>query len=155
MGLVNIDIPAGCITNGMLVGSIGADKMAAATRCVDYELYADASAVVAVTRRLHACRAAGTVVGFEAVIALDATGADRVVSVDLQLAHAGGSFSTILSAPISIPDGSTINTPYAGTISAAALIDGDVLQVVVTVAGAAGNAAKGLLVTLTYDEARS
>lgn len=155
MGLVGIDVPAGAITNGMLAGSIGASKMAASTRSVDRELFADATAITALTQRLHHCRAAGTVVGFEAVIALDATGADRVVSVDLQLAHAGGSMSTILSAPISIPDGSTANTPYAGTITSPTLIDGDCLQVVVTVAGAAGNAAKGLSVTMTYDEAYS
>lgn len=110
-------------------------------------------AVVAETRYAHIMRAAGDVVSIEAsVTEAVATGADRIVTIDLQKSTGAGAFATILSAAIVFNNGSTLRAITAGTISSAALIDNDMLRLVVTVAGAAGAQAQGLVVTVNVAE---
>jgi hypothetical protein len=112
------------------------------------------TAVAAETKSLFIVKGAtGSIVQFEAaIIGTIATGADRTVSVDLQKSTGAGAFATVLSAPIAFNNVSVIRTLTQATISSASLVDGDILQVVVTVAGAAGNQALGLAVALTVRE---
>lgn len=85
----------------------------------------------------------------EAAIVVQATGADRTVTVDLLRSTGGGAFASIMSATIDIDDGTTILVPVVGVLSTTQLVAGDVLKWVVTVAGAAGAQAKGLIAALT------
>lgn len=82
-----------------------------------------------------------------------ATGGDRTVNVDLQKSTGGGAFATILSATIQFTSADTIRTVKAGSLSSTSLVAGDLLQIVVTVAGAAGNQAQGLTVMVDIQEA--
>lgn len=117
------------------------------------ELYGPTTSVAALTKWVHIVRGAtGSVVSVESAIAVVATGADRTITVDLQKSTGAGAFATILSATMGFTNGSSVRTPVAGTISSASLVDGDILQIVVTVAGAAGNQATGLTTVVNIQE---
>lgn len=141
--------PASSITNAAIIQNAGIE----ATKVVhqqapSVELFAPGVTITAVTRLLRISRAIGTLVSVEAIITTAATDASRTVTVDLQKSTGAGAFATVLSATIGFTNTSPIRTPVAGTFSATGLVDNDILQIVVTVAGGAGAQAQGLLVTL-------
>lgn len=149
--------PAGSITDAAIAaGATGAYITRTKVhhqQNIGVELYGPTTTVAALTKWLHIVRgAAATIVAFEAAIAVVATGADRTITVDLQKSTGGGAFATVLSATCGFTNGSTVRVPVAGTISSASLVDGDILQTVVTVAGAAGAQATGLTIGLTLAE---
>ncbi len=119
-------------------------------------LFGRSTTVIAATEDIHIVRGAtGTLVGFEASInGAIATGADRTITVDLHKSTGGAAFATVLSSTIGFTNVSTLRTAVAAVINAAsaALVDGDQLAIIVTVAGAASAQATGLSVTLTYTE---
>lgn len=118
------------------------------------ELYAEGAEIVALASRLiHIVRGvSGEIVSVEAIITTQATGADRTVTVDLQKSNAGGAFATILSSTVGITNATVIRTPVAGTITTPDTVDGDILRLVVTVAGSASAQAEGLAVTVQLRE---
>jgi hypothetical protein len=147
-------MPNNCIDNRHVSGAtpIEAEKLEHEF-ALQEQLFAPGSSVTNVTKLLYIARAAGEVRSIEALVTTIATGADRTVTVDLQKATAGGAFATILSATIVLDDDSVVRVAEAGTLAAgAAFIAGDVLQLVVTVAGAAGAQAEGLLVAVGIRE---
>ena len=81
-----------------------------------------------------------------------ATGGDRTVNVDLKKSTGGGAFATVLSATIQFTSASSLRAASAGVFSDTSLQAGDILQIVVTVAGAAGAQAVGLHVSVTVAE---
>lgn len=100
--------------------------------------------------------ATGTIRSFQGLIwSAVATGGDRTVNVDLQKSTGGGAFSTILSATLLFNSSSTLLTAASGSFTSTAVQAGDVLKVIVTVAGAAGAQAIGLHVTLIVAETPS
>jgi hypothetical protein len=123
-----------------------------ARRSLDVELFGPTTTIAALTKLLHIARAAGTIVAVEAIITVQATGADRTVTVDLQKSTGGGAFATILSTTVNIDNTTVVRTAVLAVVSNTDLVDGDILQAVVTVAGSAGNQAQGLLLTVTFDE---
>jgi hypothetical protein len=124
-------------------------------RTFDYS-QAPGSAVVAATVDLHRVRGAtGLALDLNAVITgTIATGADRTVTVDLQKSTGAGAFATVLTSTAVLNNTSTLRTAVAAVLNAAltSLVVGDLLRLVVTVAGAAGAQALGLLVTVTIQE---
>jgi hypothetical protein len=115
--------------------------------------YSMNGAVVAAIKYFGPMRAAGTLVGFEAAITETiATGADRTVSVDLKKSTGGGAFGTVLSAPIAFNNVSVLFTVSAGAFASSGLIDTDLLSINITVAGAAGNQALGLVARIFLTE---
>ncbi len=148
-------VPDGIVSSSAKVASniLTADRMLSNRRSCSAELFGPAVAVTALTQWLHIVRGGtGALVGFEAAIALGPTGADRTITVDLHKSTGGAAFATVLSATIGFVDASVERVATAATFASTALTDGDILEVVVTVAGAAGNQATGLTVTLTFDE---
>lgn len=121
---------------------------------VPLEVFGPTTTISGITKLLHIVRGAtGVVVGLEGCHFVAATGADRTVTVDLQKSTGGGAFATILSTPLTWNTNSTaVRTAQAATISSANLVDGDILQAVITVAGSAGAQAQGLLLTLQLRE---
>lgn len=114
---------------------------------------APGSAIVAATLDLHIFRTTGVLFTVEAAITgAIATGGDRTVDVDVHWGDSGTSFATALSSPIQFTNGSTLRAVSSATITTSAFGDGDLLRVVITVAGSAGAQAEGLLVTLTVQE---
>lgn len=148
--------PAGSIGNDAI--SSATSDMIAADKVIhqfplNAELAESSTAVANITKLIHTVNGAtATIVGIEATVVTVATGADRTISVDLKKSTAGGAFATVLSATCDFTDASTALTPVAGTVSSASLVQSDLLELVVTVAGAAGNQAKGLLVTVFLRE---
>lgn len=115
---------------------------------IDVELYGPTTTVAALTKLLHIAKASGTLQSFQGIVVTPATGADRTVSIDLKKSTGGGAMTTVLSASIQFTNGSSAFGYEAGTISSATYEQGDVFEAVVTVAGAAGNQALGLLISL-------
>ncbi len=154
MPQITISVPSGGITNAMIAASPPIDYgKVTATRAVDQELYGPAVTVAAITKWLHIVRGAtGTLIGFEAAIAVVASGADRTITVDLQKSTGAGAFATVLSSTIGFTNGSAVRTSNAAVISTPSIVAGDILEVVVTVAGSASAQATGLTITLTYAE---
>lgn len=60
--------------------------------------------------------------------------------------------SSVLSGTITIDGSTVIYTPVIGTFASTALVQNDVLEVVVTFTAGTGTPAQGLIVTLTLDE---
>lgn len=145
-------LPAGCVTNAAIQGAAGIDATKVVHQFPLYVQQSPGSAVVAATTLLHILRATGSVVSIEAVTTTPATGADRTVTIDLQKSTAAGAFATVLSAPITLDDATVARTPVSGTVTDPTLVDGDQLQIVVSVTGAAGSQAQGLLVTIVVRE---
>ncbi len=110
----------------------------------------DGAAVAAQTATLHIAKAAGTLVGIQAVITgVIPTGADTV-TIDFQKSTAGGAFATLLTGTIVLDVASVIRVPESGTpIASPIYAAGDVLRIVVTVSGTSG---QGLGVTAFVQE---
>lgn len=146
--------PSQCITNAAVeeAAGIDADKLEH-QHSINIELFGPTTSISALTKLLYIVYGTtATIVNVEAAVVTKATGADRTVTVDLKRSTAGGAFATVLSATIGFTDGSTNLTPVTGTITSASLVDGDLLEATVAVAGSAGNQALGLLLTLTVRE---
>lgn len=147
-------LPAGVVSNT----AVSAAAAIAATK-LEHQFglrynQAPGTAVVADTQDLHIVHGVtGEVVSVEAALTgAIATGADRTVDVDLQKSTGAGAFATILMATVQFTNASVLRTVSAATISSTALVDGDILRMVVTVAGAAGVQAQGLIVTVQIRE---
>lgn len=121
-------------------------------RSLNVELAEGAAAIVAINKLLFVARSDCTILEFTGTIVVQATGGDRTVSIDLQKSTGGGAFATICTTPVQITNATTILVPVAAVLASATLVAGDLLRAVVTVAGAAGNQAKGLLINLSIDE---
>ena len=95
--------------------------------------------------------ATAKVIAFEASIFTVGT-SDHTVTVKLQKANAGSDFSELSGDGIVLTSTTRIRTPQPASIDNTALSDCDILRAVVSVDGS-GTAPKGLLLTLTYQEA--
>ena len=149
-----ISFAAGSIGNAAITAAAGiASTKLQQQQTVVEELFGPTTTITALTRQLAMING-GTcnLLKFRASLITVATGADRTVTVDLQRSTAGGAFATVLSATIGFTNGSTARTVVSGTISTAAGVQNDLYQVVVTVAGAAGAQALGLIVALDFQQ---
>lgn len=149
----SITQPSGSITNA----KVAADAAIAATKVQHQHTlgYSQAAgtAVVAETKGLFVARNAGVIVSVEAaIIGTIATGADRTVDVNVLKSTAGGAFATVLTANIQFTNVSVLRTVSVAALAATTFVDGDIFEVVVTVAGAAGNQALGLVVSVNLQE---
>jgi hypothetical protein len=142
------------VTGKINNGDVDANADIAASKVIhnqtiDSELFGPTTSVAALTKLLHIAKSSGTIQYFRAIVVTPATGADRTVTVDLKKSTGGGAMSTVLSGTIGFTNLSTAFTDVSGTLSSADYVEGDVFEAVVTVAGAAGNQALGLLISLS------
>ena len=147
--------PDGSITNTKILTAAGIESSKVIHRfTTSVQLFAPGTTIVAVAAQLlHICRKGGVVVGIQAIITTQATGADRTVTVDLQKSTGGGAFASCLSTTVNITNTTPIRTPVAGTVGAGGVfIATDSLQLTVAVGGAAGSQAAGLLVSVDLDQ---
>jgi len=155
MPQITVDFPAGAVTNGLVSPSanIAASKIIR-HQSIDVELFGPSTTVTALTRDIHIVRGAtGALVGVEAAICgAIATGADRTITVDLQKSTGAGAFATVLGSTIGFTNVSVLRTAVAGVLNSTSLLDGDILRLIVTVAGSASAQATGLFVTVTAEE---
>ena len=154
LALQAISLPAGTVKNA----GVASDAAIEASK-LEHQFSLDfaqvpGTAVVAETRDLHIVQGTtGETLAVEAAITgVIATGADRTVTIDVHRSTAAGAFGSILTAAITLNDGSTLRQKVAATIQTSALVAGDILRVIIAVAGSAGAQAQGLVVTTTVRE---
>lgn len=150
-----VSLPAGGVAN-VNVQAGAAGNYLAATKLqhqapVRYN-QAPGSAVVADTQDVVVVNGAtGLITAFQAAITgLIATGADRVLNLDLQKSTGGAAFASVLTATLQFTNADTLRTMKSASLdnTKTAVVAGDLLRVVATVAGAAGAAAQGVVATL-------
>lgn len=148
----DVNLPAGVVGNTEVESSadIAASKLEH-QHALNYA-QATGSNIASATVDLHILGDTGTVEAFEAVLTGVAAGGDRTVTVDLHKSTGGAAFATILSGTISFSSSDSLRVIKAGTLSSSTLVDGDILRLVVTVAGSSGTQPQGLLVTTTIRE---
>lgn len=150
-----ITLPAGTVSNSHVASgaAIDASKLLHMVN-VCTELYGPSTTVAALTKECYVAKGAGTLsVVRVACNGTIATGADRTVNVDLQKSTGGGAFATVLSATALLNNASSLRTLASGTLSSTTYAAGDLFRWVVTVAGAAGNQAIGLVADFVAYEA--
>lgn len=144
--------PAGSISDTAVAANAGVDDSKLKRRMTF--AHSQTGTVAAAVQYCRIVEASGTVLSVEAAITETiATGNDRVVSVDVKKSTGGGAFNSILAATIDFDDASVLLDVSEATITSPNVVDGDVLEIVVTVAGVNANQALGLLVNLTLREA--
>ena len=146
--------PAGSVTNASIVASAGiaASKVIHQFQ-VGGELVAAGTVVDDMTKLLHAVYGAtGTIVRAEAFITTVASSSGSTIAVDLHKSTGGGAFATILSSPLTITSTATVRVPQALTISNSALVDGDLLQAVVTTPNSSAALPQGLFLSVMVYE---
>lgn len=151
MPVATITFPA--LGNDDLVAAAGvqANKLVH-QKTVAVELAEAATVVAAIDKLICTTNASGKLQSFEGTIVVQATDVSRTVTVDLHRSTGGGAFATVLSTTVDITDSTTILVPKVAVFSSTTVADGDVFKAVCTVAGGSGTQAKGLVVTLIYDE---
>lgn len=140
-----VNFPAGSLTNAGVASAaaIAAGKLEHQYRAT----FGQSGAAANATQVIYECRGAtGTIKSFRAGAIVKAVG-DSTVSVDLKK-----NGTTVLSAPISLASTDTNRVSKAGTLSVTTLVQGDVLEVVVTTAVGTGTLPSGLFAPLTVNE---
>jgi hypothetical protein len=147
-----IEYPALSVKNSHVSETAG-DRLTAAKVVHQFPVsyyQADGAAVAAQTATLHIAKAAGTLVGIQAVITGVVPTTTDTVTIDFQKSTAGGAFATMLTGTIVLDIASVIRVPESGTpIATPTYAAGDVLRIVVTVSGTSG---QGLGVTAFVQE---
>lgn len=149
----SMTIPSGSVTDSSIAANAGVQRTKVVQQFALNHYQTTGTAVVAATQDIHIARAAGTVVAVEAAVTgAIATGGDRTVTIDVLKSTGAAAFATILSAALVLDNTNVLRTLEAATVNSAAYVDGDLFRITVAVAGAAGNQAQGLIVTVTMGE---
>jgi len=151
-----MNLPDSAVTNASVVAAAGisASKLEHPLH-LSYSQSLETNATAG-TYVVHAARASGTLKAFEVglLVAPDtaAGSSGRTVTIDLQKSTAGGAFASVLAAAITLNSTTTVRTLTAATITGTTFIDGDILAVVVTVAGDTGTHPLGIYAELVGSE---
>lgn len=150
-----LDVPAGAIGNAEISTSV-AERIAAAKLVHQFPASArqvHGTDVVARTEIIHIAKGAGTVAEFSAAVTAIAAEGDKSLTVDLQKSTGGGAFATLLAAPIAIDASEAALTKYTATLVVSpTYVAGDLLAVVVTVAGSEETQSQGLAAVAMLQE---
>lgn len=153
MGVIaDINFTGGGIGNSDIRtnAAIAASKLVA-RRSRDVTICGTTVAATAGEELLHISRATGTLVSMEAVAVTKPT-ANRTLTIDLQKATTSSTFASILTSTIAISTSTTNKAVNSGVINNVSMSDGDIWRAVWTVGGTSGTNAKGVLLTVVYDE---
>ncbi len=110
--------------------------------------------VVSETRMVRVCRGSGTINQVALRPGTVPAGGNKQYTVDVQKAvDASGTWTSVLSSPITVDSTAVANTRKLGTLSGSPVVaDGDTLRVVVTASGSTGTQGQGVVVTVGMDE---
>ena len=111
--------------------------------------------VVSETRVLRICKGAGTFKGVKVRPTTAPTGGDKAFTVDVQTAaDASGSWTSILTAVVTVNSSSANNTLQNGTLNGTPVTIADkAIRIVVTASGSTGSQGQGVAVSIHYEEA--
>ena len=110
--------------------------------------------IIAATKIIHLCRAAGIIKSIKVRPFTAPNGGDKQFTVDVKKAVDGSSvFSTVLSAVIIVDDSSVDHTIQNGVlIGDPSILVGDAIQIVISISGTTGNQGQGIIVNINIDE---
>lgn len=147
--------PAGSVTNASIVASAGiaASKVIHQFQ-VGGQLVAPGTVVDDMNQLLHVVYGAtATIVRAEAFITTVASSSGSTINVDLHKSTGGGAFATICSGTVTFTSTYSVRVPYALTLSNASLVDGDILQAVITTPNSSAALPQGLFLSvLLYED---
>lgn len=149
----SVDLPTETVTNASVktAAAIASTKVIHRTPIVYQQ--DDGATVVSEDAYLYLARFAGTIQSVEVRPMTAPTGGDLKFTVDvLKAAEGSGSFSSILSAIEDVDSGSTDDTLQEVTIATPGIIDGDCLQISITISGSTGTQGSGVIVVINIDE---
>lgn len=113
----------------------------------------DVGVVVSADAYIYLATFAGTIQTVEVRPMTAPTGGDLQFTVDIKkAAEASGSFSSILSAAEVVDNTSVDNTLQEAVVTTPGIIDGDCLQISITVSGSTGTQGSGVIVAVYVDE---
>lgn len=148
IGSATLSIPAGTLINAGVNAS--ADISATKLEMQHSVTYGQNGTASSVTVPIHCVRnASGAVVSIEAGSVVANIGA-ATVTVDLKK-----NGTTMLTGVITLDNANTAYLSEAGTLSSTALVDGDVLTLVIVATAGGGTLATGLFVTVYWSEKTS
>lgn len=125
-------------------------------RCIDVQLFAQATQVSTVAQILHTVRGtSGSLVGFQAVQYTTGSSTAAIISIDLQKCTTSSTWATVLSAPLTLASSDAAFVPRSATINTAGILSGNILRVVVATTGTSTNMTFGLTAHLHYSETYS
>lgn len=146
-----VTLPAASVGNSNITGVIDASKQE--HRIGTHYAQAGGTAIVAATVDCGVVYGAtGSLVSLRAALTGSVTAGDYTVTIDLHRSTGGGAFATVLSSTIVLDSSSVIRVAEAAAFSSTAILTGDLLRLVVTVAGTTGSQSQGLVVQLLRDE---
>lgn len=111
--------------------------------------------VASETRVLRVCKGAGTFKGVKVRPTTAPTGGDKAFTVDVQTAaDASGSWTSILTAVVTVNSSSANNTLQNGTLNGTPVTIADkAIRIVVAASGSTGSQGQGVAVSIHYEEA--
>ena len=138
--------PASCITNAAIIAAAGIDATKVVHQHVKSYEQESATTDVSESRTVHIAYAAGTIVDFRAGNVVAHVGA---ATTTFDLLKNG---TTVLTGVISTSSANAAYALVAGTISSAAYVAGDVLEVRTVATAGGGTLAKGAFARLVLRE---
>lgn len=109
--------------------------------------------VTSQTKDIHIMRAAGTLRNIKTTLTDQVATSTRQAAIDLHRSTGGAAFATMLSATVDwAAADTTLRTVKSGTLASSALVADDILRVVVTASGGAGDWPRGLIVEVEIEE---
>lgn len=108
------------------------------------------------TNVIYACRSTLGATVFDVAVIIDTapTGGDKAYTVDVKRSTGGGAFATILTGVVTVNNSSTTRSVNVASISGTTctLVQGDILNVVVTTSGSTGSQGQGVRVVARIAE---
>ncbi len=149
LGAESMTIPSGAVANTHIAAAAGIDASKQEHRFAESYSQPAADTSGDEEKAVHIVYGtAGTIISFEAGSAIACVG-DGQITVDLRK---NGSTNSLLSAAIVLDSNNTAYVAEAGTIGTPALVDGDVLHVLVSTAKTSGTVGKGVFARLLLNE---
>lgn len=143
-------LPAGSITNESIVASASIVVTKLHHRYKESFTVAAGVAASSISHPLSVIENSGSIESFEVTPLVIPASTVSKYDVDLEVAAAGSTFVSILSAPITIGASDTNLTPRAATITTSTLIDGNSLQIRITPTGS--SLGSGLVAMARWNE---
>lgn len=113
----------------------------------------DAADVASETAVRHLSRAAGDIVDFRIRPTTVPAGGNKQYTVDIQkAADASGSWTSLLTAPLTVNSSSVANTAVTAVLAILTYSASDAFRIVITASGTTGSQGQGLDCCLTLDE---
>lgn len=147
LSATSITIPSGTVTDNAVQAAAGIQASKLQHQFQKGYAQESDTAASAEDRVIHTVYGAtGTVVAFEAGSVVVCVG-DATITIDL---HKNG--ASILTTPIVLDSSNAAYVVEAGTISSGSIVDGDVLEIVITVNAGTGTLGKGVFTSCVVRE---